>query len=91
MEPLEWSIAMNSRREESEWSRAMRQSAPNAMATIDQVIDYIAHCPYPTVGAPGENMSYCNEGYAILSYVVDQAAGVPLERFCQERIFAPLA
>ena len=90
MEPLEWSIAMNSRREESEWSRAMRQSAPNAMATIDQVIDYIAHCPYPTVGAPGENMSYCNEGYAILSYVVDQAAGVPLERFCQERIFAPL-
>ena len=90
MEPLEWSIAMNSRREESEWSRAMRQSAPNAMATIEQVIGYIAACPYPTVGAPGENMSYCNEGYAILSYVVDQAAGVPLERFCQERIFAPL-
>ena len=89
MEPLEWSIAMNSQREESEWSRAMRQSAPNAMATIEQVIDYIAHCPYPAVGAPGENMSYCNEGYAILSYVADQAAGMPLEQFCQERIFAP--
>ena len=90
MEPLEWSIAMNSQREESEWSRAMRKSAPNAMATIEQVIDYIAHCPYPAVGAPGENMSYCNEGYAILSYVADQAAGMPLEQFCQERIFAPL-
>ena len=90
MEPLEWSIAMNSQREESEWSRAMRKSAPNAMATIGQVIDYIAHCPYPAVGAPGENMSYCNEGYAILSYVADQAAGMPLEQFCQERIFAPL-
>ena len=90
MEPLEWSIAMNSAGREGEWARAMRQSAPNAMETIDQVIDYIAACPYPTVGAPGENMSYCNEGYAILSYVADQAAGVPLEQFCMERIFRPL-
>ena len=89
MEPLEWSIAMNSPRD-SESDRKLRASAPNAMNTIDQVIDYIAHCPYPTVGAPGENMSYCNEGYAILSYVVDQAAGIPLEIFCQERIFGPL-
>lgn len=90
MEPLEWSIAMNSARRDGEWVRAMRQSAPNAMRTIDQVIDYIAACPYPTVGAPGENMSYCNEGYAILSYVVDQVAGIPLEQFCMERIFRPL-
>ncbi len=90
MEPLEWSIAMNSAGREGEWVRAMRKSAPNAMETIDQVIDYIATCPYPTVGAPGENMSYCNEGYAILSYVADQAAGVPLEQFCMERIFRPL-
>ena len=90
MEPLEWSIAMNSPRRDGEWIRAMRASAPNPMATIDQVIDYIASCPYPTVGAPGENMSYCNEGYAILSYVVDQAAGMPLEQFCMERIFRPL-
>ena len=68
----------------------MRASAPNDMRTIDQVIDYIANCAYPTVGAPGENMSYCNEGYAVLSYVVDQAAGMPLEAFCAERIFRPL-
>lgn len=81
---------MNSARRDGEWVRAMRQSAPNAMRTIDQVIDYIAACPYPTVGAPGENMSYCNEGYAILSYVVDQVAGIPLEQFCMERIFRPL-
>src|SRR5699024_618342 len=62
----------------------------NDMRTIDQVIDYIANCAYPTVGAPGENMSYCNEGYAVLSYEVDQAAGMPLEAFCAERIFRPL-
>ena len=90
MEPLEWSIAVNSINRSGEWIDAMRASAPNPMATIDQIIDYIAHCPYPTVGAPGENMSYCNEGYAILSYVFDQAAGMPLEQFCTERVFRPL-
>ena len=68
MEPLEWSIAMNSEdRSESEWLLAMRKSAPNRMETIEQVIDYIANCKYHTLGAPGEVMSYSNEGYAILS------------------------
>ncbi len=91
MEPLEWSIAMNTEsREDSEWLREMRRTAPNRMESIDQVIDYIASCGYPTLGAPGEVMSYSNEGYAILSYVVDQAAGMPLEQFMRERIFAPL-
>ena len=90
MEPLEWSIAMNSRERSGAWIDAMRASAPNAMATIDQLIDYIAHCPYPTVGAPGEVMSYSNEGYAVLSYVFDRAAGVPLEQYCTEHIFRPL-
>lgn len=90
MEPLEWSIAMNSVNRQNDWLTAMRQSAPNPMSTIEQIIDYIAVCPYPTVGAPGENMSYSNEGYAILSYVADMAAGIPLEQFCMERIFRPL-
>lgn len=90
MEPLEWSIAMNSVNREGEWINAMRKSAPNKMNTIDQIIEYIAACPYPNVGAPGENMSYSNEGYAILSYVADMAAGMPLEQFCMERIFRPI-
>ena len=91
MEPLEWSIAMNSEnRRESEWLTHMRKTAPNRMETIGQVLDYVAHCPYHTLGAPGEVMSYSNEGYAILSYVIDRAAGVPLEQLMQERIFAPL-
>lgn len=91
MEPLEWSIAMNSPgRSESEWLSEMKRTAPCAMDTIDQVIRYIAACGYSTLGAPGEVMSYSNEGYALLSYVVDRAAGMPLERFMAERIFAPL-
>ena len=91
MEPLEWSIAMNSTgRPENEWLTEMKRTAPNPMATIDEVIDYVAHCGYTTLGAPGEIMSYSNEGYAILSYIIDKAAGVPLEQFMAERIFAPL-
>lgn len=90
MEPLEWSIAMNSVERDSESIRNLRASAPNRMDRIEQIIEYIAKCPYPVVGAPGENMSYCNEGYAILSYVADMAAGMPLEDFCRERIYQPL-
>lgn len=91
MEPLEWSIVMNTpNRCENDWSRALKKTAPNAMATLEQLLDYIAHCPYPMLGAPGEIMSYSNEGYAILSYAVDAAAGMPLERFMRERVFAPL-
>lgn len=90
MEPLEWSIAMNSHRRDTPWLKAMRESAPNKMETINQLLEYIRNCPYPTVGAPGENMSYSNEGYAILSYIVDVASGMPLEDFCEKRIFRPL-
>lgn len=90
MEPLEWSIAMNSVNRQSEWIDRMRATSPNSMSTIQQIIEYIAACPYKTVGAPGEYMSYSNEGYAILSYVADMAAGMPLEEFCARRIFSPL-
>ncbi len=91
IEPLEWSIAMTSTdRSESDWLLAMRSSAPNKMETLEQLLDYIAACQYPMLGAPGEIMSYSNEGYAILSYAVDRAAGMPLELFMHERIFAPL-
>ena len=44
MEPLEWSIAVNSINRSGEWIDAMRESAPNPMATIDQIIEYIANC-----------------------------------------------
>lgn len=90
MEPLEWSIAMNSRERDGEWVRAMRESAPNDMATIDQVMDYIAHCDYRTLGMPGEYMSYSNEGYAVLCYVFDAASGERLEDYVRDHIYAPL-
>lgn len=90
MEPLEWSIAVNTPGRENDWAREMKRTAPNKMETIEQIIDYIAHCPYPTLGGSGEYMSYSNEGYAVLCYVVDAAAGISLEDFLDERIFKPL-
>ncbi|MBQ8093534.1 MAG: beta-lactamase family protein [Clostridia bacterium] len=91
MEPLEWSIVMNTPgRGDADYEKTLRASTPNKMETIEEVIDYIANCPYPNTGMPGQNLSYSNEGYAILSYIVDQAAGMPLEQFMHERVFAPL-
>ena len=109
MEPLEWSIAMNSTDrfsdaseetvgkdvysaadESDSWALQMRRTSPNQMDKIEQVIDYIANCKYKTLGAAGEYMSYSNEGYAVISYIVDAAAGMPLEQFLNERVFGPI-
>ena len=66
MEPLEWSIALNTPGRSGEWVEAMKATAPNQMNTIEQIIDYIAEGKYKTLGGPGEYMSYSNAGYAIL-------------------------
>ena len=91
MEPLEWSIVMNTPgREIDEDIRWLQSTAPNTMDSIDQIIEYIANCPYPNNGMPGQNLSYSNEGYAILSYIADQAAGMSLEAYMHEKVFVPL-
>jgi len=39
---------------------------------------------------PGSAFAYSNHGYATLGQVVEDVAGIPLERFFRERIFTPL-
>lgn len=91
MEPLEWSIVMNTSAErQSKWREHLMSTAPNKMETIGQIIDYIAEGRHPSLGQAGECMSYSNEGYAILSYIADMAAGVSLEEFLKERVFGPM-
>ncbi|MBP5749582.1 MAG: serine hydrolase, partial [Firmicutes bacterium] len=90
MEPLEWSAAINTPGRKSKAEEQLQKESPNRMDTIEQIVDYIAEGRYQTLGEPGEYMSYSNEAYAILSYVVDQAAGMTLEQFLMERIFRPL-
>lgn len=89
--PLEWSIVMNTPGRNSKAERALIASSPNKMDKIEDIIDFISNSGvYKPLGAPGECMSYSNDAYAILSYVVDQVAGMPLEDFLDERIFKPL-
>ena len=90
MPPLEWSIAMNSIERDSKWYRHMVATAPNKMDKIEDIVEYISKGDYKTLGAPGEYMSYSNDGYALLSYVADQAAGISLEQFLDEKVFKPL-
>ena len=90
MPPLEWSIAMNSVERDSRWYRHMVATAPNKMDKIEDVIEYISKGDYIPLGMPGEYMSYSNDGYAILSYVVDKASGMSLEEFLDEKVFRPL-
>lgn len=90
MEPLEWSIAANTPGRNTPAAVKLRETMPNKMDTIENIIDYIASGPYPTLGAAGQYMSYSNEGYAVLCSVVDAAAGEPLESFLKKRVFEPL-
>ena len=41
--------------------------------------------------APGEKWSYCNSGYNLLGYIVENVSGKNYWDFLQQRIFTPLA
>jgi len=44
----------------------------------------------PMKFAPGESWSYCNSGYNLLGYIVENVSGKKYWDFLQERIFTPL-
>ncbi len=89
-ECLDWCIAVNTPGPYYQNDEYLRRTAPNPMATIDDIIEVINEGAYRTLGEPGEYMSYCNEAFAILSSIADQTCGKPLEDFLRERIFEPL-
>ena len=39
---------------------------------------------------PGEKFLYSNSGYGLLAYLVEAVSGLPFDRYCREKIFAPL-
>ncbi|MDP9140418.1 MAG: beta-lactamase family protein [Pseudomonadota bacterium] len=41
--------------------------------------------------APGERMIYCNNGYHLLSLLVQRVSGMTLAEFLKQRVFEPLA
>ena len=89
-ECLDWCIAVNTPGPYYQNDDRLRETCPNPMNTIDDIIEVIGEGAIRTLGEPGEYMSYCNESFALLSSVADIACGKPLEDFLQERIFDPL-
>ncbi len=75
----------------SETRAEIKAKAQSKIADIDDIIAYIAEGQgFSVMGPPGKYMSYLNEGYALLSSVIDQASGETLESYAQRRIFQPL-
>lgn len=52
--------------------------------------EYLARDLPPRVHPPGTLIQYSNHGYVVLGSKVEEASGLPLERYFRERIFAPL-
>ena len=90
MKAMEWSIAKNSIERETEWYKYMRETAPNQMDKDEDVVNYILQQDYKLLGAPGEYMSYLNEGFVLLTMVVEKASGMPLEDYLMDKIFEPV-
>jgi len=55
--------------------------APKFIATL---------APHPLDFAPGESFSYCNSGYNLLGYIIEEVSGQSYWQFLSERIFKPL-
>jgi CubicO group peptidase (beta-lactamase class C family) len=44
----------------------------------------------PLLSAPGQKFAYSNLNFSVLAAVAEQVAGMPLERYLNERFFSPL-
>ena len=60
-----------------------------APPTLEALLRYLAEQPYRLLGAPGEHLSYCNDGYALLGAVVERVSGRPFTEFVRQEILEP--
>lgn len=75
--------------ERSGWIRRYRSEPFDGLSRIWGRLLY--SCWLFSSAAPGAVYDYCNVGYALLGYIVEQVAGQDLRTFTQERMFTPLA
>lgn len=90
---LSWSFAWNTASEP--WNKQIMEQykaeSKTRVENVNDIIDFIAQDGELSVlGPPGKYMSYFNDGYALLSSVIDKAAGETLESYVDRRIFQPL-
>lgn len=70
------------------WPQDYSFAAMATPITPQQIVDRWAHQPLDF--EPGTQWQYSNTGYVVAGMIVERVAGMPLLRFLQERIFAPL-
>ncbi len=90
---LSWSMKWNTPDDpwETETAERIRAGAGYRVDKVQDITDYIAAGEgFEILGQPGEYMSYSNDGYALLSAIVDAASGETLESFAQREIFDKL-
>jgi CubicO group peptidase (beta-lactamase class C family) len=54
---------------------------------LREIVGFVARLPLDF--EPGSDVAYSNLGYSILGLVIEDAAGMPYERFVTERLLAP--
>ena len=57
--------------------------------SFEQLLDYLAREPFRWLGAPGQQFSYSNEGFAVLGAVIERAGGRSYESCVEEEILHP--
>jgi len=57
-------------------------------ASREQLVELLA--PYPLQFEPGTQWAYCNTGYQLLGWIIEEQSGIPYGTYLKERIFTPL-
>lgn len=66
------------------------QLAPAGIVSAAELVGLINRLAVTPLAAPGELLSYSNEGYCLLGGVVEQRTGQSYAQAVRERVFAPL-
>jgi CubicO group peptidase (beta-lactamase class C family) len=57
--------------------------------TFEQLMEYIAACPFDLLGPPGTLFSYCNDGFALLGAIIERVSGRPYVAYVRDHILHP--
>jgi CubicO group peptidase (beta-lactamase class C family) len=63
----------------------------NQMTAMPSLKEVLSRTMPTQVRDPGTLSAYSNHGFTLLAYVVERKAGMPMPRYLQDNIFAPLA
>ncbi|MCL6442239.1 MAG: beta-lactamase family protein, partial [Alicyclobacillus sp.] len=57
--------------------------------TYEELLSFIAEGNYELVGAPGQQFSYSNDGYALLGLIIERVSGMSFADYVVEQILRP--